>query len=194
VGVLYDTADGFTTDGFPQFSAHLARSQNGGSSFSDETIEAFTSPDKTDPSDPRQRELGDYQQLKSVGQTFYGTFSGNRLGFGSSISAIDPIFFQGQAASCAPGQASHRLTANTNVGTINGLFCVNPSTGIGTYTQFPHGSQGSVSGTGIVHQITGGTQIQAFGNNLILGGQRFGTTNQFSETAPVRAIGTYSLS
>jgi hypothetical protein len=47
---------------------------------------------------------------------------------------------------------------------------------------------------GTVHPITGGTQIQAFGNNLILGGQRSGTTNQFSETAPVFGVGTFSLS
>jgi hypothetical protein len=103
---------------------------------------------------------------------------------GAGNMAVDGI----EVLGCPASQPfPHLLTAHTNAGTILGGFCVN-SFGTGTYTQ------GSVSGTGIVHQITGGTQIQAFGNNLILGGQRFGTINQFSETRPVSAFGTYSLS
>jgi hypothetical protein len=94
---------------------------------------------------------------------------------------------------CAPGQASHQLTANTNVGTINGLFCVNPSTGIGTYTQFPFGTHGFVTGTGVVQQHPGTTQITALGANLNLGGNQFGTINRFAESQPVVAIGTFSL-
>jgi hypothetical protein len=92
---------------------------------------------------------------------------------------------------CPAGQARHLLTATTNVGTINGLFCVNPIIGIGTYTQLNHGS---VSGTGIVQQHPGTTQIAAFGTNLNLAGNQFGSINAFGETAPVSAIGTFSLS
>jgi hypothetical protein len=92
---------------------------------------------------------------------------------------------------CSAGQTPHGLTANTNVGTINGLFCVNPITGTGTYTQFNHGS---VSGLGIVQQHPGTTQIAAFGTNLNLAGNQFGAFNRFAETAPVSAIGTFSLS
>jgi hypothetical protein len=92
---------------------------------------------------------------------------------------------------CAVGQTPHRLTASTSVGTINGLFCVNPSTGIGTYTQLSHGS---ASGTGIVQQHPGTTQIAAFGTNLNLAGNQFGSINRFAEFAPVVAIGTFSLS
>jgi hypothetical protein len=92
---------------------------------------------------------------------------------------------------CAAGQALHLLTAHTNVGTINGKFCVNPTTGIGTYTQL---IPGSASGTGIVQQHPGTTQIAAFGTNLMLAGNQFGSINAFGETAPVLAIGTFSLS
>jgi hypothetical protein len=92
VGVLYDTFDGSTADGFPIFSAHLARSPNDGKMFKDTVLEQFTSP-VTDNGDIRQRILGDYQQLKALGDTFYGTFSGNRAPFGAPISIIDPIYF-----------------------------------------------------------------------------------------------------
>ena len=92
VGVLYDTFDGNDSNGFPQFSAHLARSTDQGTTFNDVVLEAFTSPAKNDGTG-RQRVLGDYQQMKAVGATFYGVFSGNRNGFNSATSTIDPIFF-----------------------------------------------------------------------------------------------------
>jgi hypothetical protein len=115
-----------------------------------------------------------------------GVQAGNGL---VTITYEAPITVSGPPpVQCPAGQVSNVLSATTNAGPISGLFCVNPSTGIGTYTQ------GSVSGLGIVHQPIGITQISAFGNNLILGGQRSGSVNQFSETAPVFAIGTFSLS
>jgi hypothetical protein len=94
VGVLYDTFDGFSSDGYPVFSAHLARSRNGGKKFKDVLLEQFSSPQRDD-GDPfsRQRVLGDYQQLKALGSTFYGVFSGNRAPFGGTRSIIDPIYF-----------------------------------------------------------------------------------------------------
>jgi hypothetical protein len=96
VGVLYDTFDGFNSSGFPVFSAHLARSHDHGASFSDATLLSFASPAK-DNGDPKQRVLGDYQQLRVVGNTFYGTFTGNGAAFGRSVSNMDPIFFKGPA-------------------------------------------------------------------------------------------------
>jgi len=38
------------------------------------------------------RPLGDYQQLKSLGNTFYGVFSGDGQRFGRPFHKIDPIF------------------------------------------------------------------------------------------------------
>jgi hypothetical protein len=90
IGVLYDTFDGMVS-GLPAFSAHLARSVDHGTTFSDATLESFSSPE-ADNGDGRQRVLGDYQQLKAVGATFYGVFSGNRNVFGGTTSIIDPIF------------------------------------------------------------------------------------------------------
>jgi hypothetical protein len=104
IGVLYDSFDGNTTAGFPKFSAHLARSTDHGVSFSDVVLESFVSPDLPNPTSPRQRNLGDYQQIKAVGASFFGVFSGNRNGFGSTTSAIDPIFFS--TASTTPPQVS----------------------------------------------------------------------------------------
>jgi hypothetical protein len=91
---------------------------------------------------------------------------------------------------CPAGQALHILYATTNVGIISGFFCVNPTTGIGTYTQL---SPGSVSGMGFARQIFGATQITALGTNLNLAGNQFGSINAFAETAPVSAFGTFRL-
>ncbi|MGH2974023.1 MAG: hypothetical protein ACRDLL_04035 [Solirubrobacterales bacterium] len=96
VAVLYDTFDGFNASGFPVFSAHLARSHDHGTSFSDATLLTFASSAK-DNGDPRQRVLGDYQQLRVAGNTFFGVFTGNGAGFGRPVSNMDPIFFRGPA-------------------------------------------------------------------------------------------------
>lgn len=93
VGVLYDTCEGVPANGYPKFAAHLARSSDHGRSFSDQLLLRFLSPAKDD-GNSRQRVLGDYQQLKSVGRTFYGVFSGNRSAFGSNLSTTDPVFFR----------------------------------------------------------------------------------------------------
>ena len=42
----------------------------------------------------RQRVLGDYQQLKSVGNVFYGVFTGNGVPFGRPFANTDAIFFK----------------------------------------------------------------------------------------------------
>ncbi len=93
VAVLYDTYGGWnTTTWYPNFSAHLALSTDHGTTFTDQVLQTFDSP-ATDNGDAGQRVLGDYQQLKASGADFYGVFSGNRSGFGSSTSTIDPIYF-----------------------------------------------------------------------------------------------------
>ena len=95
VGVLYDTADGLVGDPeVPTISAHLAVSRDHGQTFSDSVILHFRSP----VPDFGDRLLGDYQQLKAVGNTFYGVFSANGhdlpRGFNRKTNAIDPIFFK----------------------------------------------------------------------------------------------------
>jgi hypothetical protein len=92
IGVLYDTFDGFS-GGFPVFTAHFATSTDHGATFLDNTLETFLSP-AADNSDPRQRVLGDYQQVKSIGSVFNGVFSGSGAPFGRTLVNIDPIFFR----------------------------------------------------------------------------------------------------
>jgi hypothetical protein len=96
VGVLYDTFDGFTSDGLPAFTVHLALGRNRGRQFTDVVLEEFLTPPTFEGrpnDDPRQRVLGDFQQLKAVRGTLYGAFAGNRAPFGGVFSQIDPIFF-----------------------------------------------------------------------------------------------------
>jgi HYDIN/CFA65/VesB-like, Ig-like domain len=98
VGVLYTSFDGFSSDGFPIYSGHFAFSTDQGVTFTDKTLLTFLSP-ATDNGDARQRVLGDYQELKTVGGTqaggtFYGVFTGNGAALGKSTASSDPIFFK----------------------------------------------------------------------------------------------------
>ncbi|MGH6849212.1 MAG: hypothetical protein ACREDD_01975 [Methylocella sp.] len=95
IGVFYYTCDGTSSSGFPIITAHFSTSTDLGNTFFDNTLESFLSPIKP-PQPPRTRILGDYEQVKAVGNTFYGGFAGNRLGFYplSPFSIIDPIFFK----------------------------------------------------------------------------------------------------
>jgi hypothetical protein len=94
IGVFYYTCDGTSPAGFPIITAHFSTSTDLGTTFFDNTLESFLSP-ATDNGDGRQRVLGDYMQVKAVGNNFYGGFAGNRMGFYplSPFSIIDPIFF-----------------------------------------------------------------------------------------------------
>src|SRR5262249_32829226 len=92
IGVLYDTFDGFS-GGFPQFTAHFATSTDHAVSFLDSVVETFLSP-SADNSDPMQRILGDYQQVKAVGSVFNGVFGGSGVHFGRVQTPLDPIFFR----------------------------------------------------------------------------------------------------
>jgi HYR domain len=96
VGVLYTQFDGISGGGFPMFSAHLALSENQGATFTDFVLENFLSS-AADSGACRQRVLGDYQQVKAVGNTFYGVFTGNGAPFGRPVANHDPIFFKVQA-------------------------------------------------------------------------------------------------
>jgi hypothetical protein len=91
IGVMYDVYDGLGTDDFPQFSVHFATSNDKGVTWNDTVIVTFLSTNK-DNSNARQRVLGDYQQLKSVGRAFYGAFTANQAALGGSAT-MGPAFF-----------------------------------------------------------------------------------------------------
>jgi len=77
VGLLYTRCDGIdASTKLPKFSVWLAQSDNHGLTFSDTQLESFLSPVGNN-GNSRQRVLGDYQQLKAWGGTFYGVFAGN---------------------------------------------------------------------------------------------------------------------
>ncbi len=93
VGIFYYTFDGFSQDNFPIFTAHLAQSSDQGLTFSDQTLVTFLSS-AMDNGNPRQRVLGDYMQMKAVGDCFYGAFTANGVPFGRPFANHDPIFFR----------------------------------------------------------------------------------------------------
>lgn len=92
VGIFYYTFDGFSSDGFPIFTAWLALSTDKGVTFATQRLLTFLSSAK-DSGDPRQRVLGDYMQMKAVENCFYGAFTGNGVPFGRPVANHDPIFF-----------------------------------------------------------------------------------------------------
>ena len=94
VGVLFTTFDGFgAMSGLPVFTAHLALSSDRGATFTDRVLSTFLSV-TGDNGNARERVLGDYQQMKSVGNTFFGVFTGNGVPFGRPFANHDPIFFR----------------------------------------------------------------------------------------------------
>lgn len=97
VGVLYTQFDGLSPmSNIPMFSVHFAMSTDQGQTFPiDLVLENFLSS-ATDNGACRQRVLGDYQQVKAAGTTFYGTFTGNGVPFGRTTANHDPIFFKVQ--------------------------------------------------------------------------------------------------
>jgi hypothetical protein len=93
VGVFYYTCEGFSSDGYPTFTAHVSLSDDQGQSFTDLELLTFLSSAGPTP-DARQRVLGDYMQMKALGNTFYGAFTGNGFPFGRLFANHDPIFFR----------------------------------------------------------------------------------------------------
>ncbi|MFI6151803.1 Ig-like domain repeat protein [Kitasatospora sp. NPDC051170] len=111
VGVLYLTSDGNNANGFPTFTAHLARSTDHGATFDDTALQSYTT--QAGDTNAFQRLFGDYQQLKAVGNTFYGAFMGNLNGTGSTTAQpTDTIFFSLQKATT---QATLSSSANPSV-------------------------------------------------------------------------------
>ena len=163
IGVLYDSFDGNDANGFPQFSAHLARSADHGVTFSDVVLEAFTSPAKDD-GNARQRVLGDYQQMKAVGTTFYGVFSGNRNGFNSPTSTIDPIFL-----------SVPQRTLTSLVSSVNPSVFGQPVDFIATVNPVPNGGSvtfkvdGSAFGSPVLVNTTTGVATLAGVTSLSVG-------------------------
>ena len=95
VAVLYDTADGLDDAGSrPYFSVHLAVSQDHGNTFQTVLLQKFLFPENAPRGGAGPRPLGDYQQLKSLGSTFYGVFAGDGQPFGRPFHKIDPIFIK----------------------------------------------------------------------------------------------------
>lgn len=92
LGVFYYTFDGFSSDDYPIFTAWLALSTDKGDNFTTYRLVTFLSPEQ-DSGASRQRVLGDYQQMKTVGNCFYGTFTANGAPFGRPFANTDPIFF-----------------------------------------------------------------------------------------------------
>jgi uncharacterized repeat protein (TIGR01451 family) len=144
VGVLYISHDGTAVDGHPAFSAHFARSTDGGATWNDVTLQSSFESPATDNGDPRQRVFGDYDQLKAVGDSFYGVYSGNRNGFGSGTSAIDPIFFSATPASLAITKTADAASVGAgsqigfNVTLTNSA--AGPAAGIGVSDNLPAGN------------------------------------------------------
>jgi hypothetical protein len=94
VGVLYMVFNEIDPKSkFPMYTAMLATSDDHGVTFTQNKLEKFLSP-ATDNGDQRQRVLGDYLQMKALGNTFYGVFPGNGAPFGRPFANIDPIFFK----------------------------------------------------------------------------------------------------
>ncbi|MFF2080501.1 Ig-like domain repeat protein [Kitasatospora sp. NPDC058162] len=93
IGVLYLTSDGNNAKGFPTFTAHLARSFDHGATFTDSPLQSYNTQ-VGNTGNPNERLFGDYQQLKAVGTTFYGSFIGNLNGPASTTNQpTDTIFF-----------------------------------------------------------------------------------------------------
>ena len=93
VGVFYYTFDGFSPDGFPTFTAHLAQSSDQGVTFSDQVLLTFLSS-ATDNGNNRQRVLGDYMQMKAVDTCFFGAFTGNGVAIWSAFRQSRPNLLQ----------------------------------------------------------------------------------------------------
>jgi hypothetical protein len=100
VAVFYYTFNGIVT-GFPQFTTWLATSNDHGATFNTQSILTFLATQNDacpqQPNQPdctRQREFGDYVQMKSVFDCFYGSYVANRAAFGGATAADDPVFFK----------------------------------------------------------------------------------------------------
>lgn len=96
IGVFYYQCD-MPGAFFPRLSAHFAISTNGGVTFTDDLLSTFLSTERPDPNpNNRQRILGDYMQVKAVGNTFFGAYTANGAAFGRFRPVVntDAIFYR----------------------------------------------------------------------------------------------------
>jgi hypothetical protein len=171
IGVFYYTFNG-PSGGFPQFTAWLATSTNQGATWNAQQLLTFLSPVNDNcPSMgcDRQRVWGDYMQMKSLNDCFYGSFVANRAAFGNPNSTPDPVFFK----ACSnqqfgafnavlteyPNQPGFSLNANFTLGAGSNGFNAATETftlQIGNYTvtlppgSFSQPSPGYFSFVGVV--------------------------------------------
>jgi hypothetical protein len=173
VGVLFDTFDGLdASTNFPIFTAHLSASTDHGSTFTDFVLETFLSSAKDCCVDPsfcnpgadctRQRVLGDYQQVKALGTTFYGVFTGNGVPFGRPFANHDPIFFKVQTNCTITCPAN--ITQSNDPGQCGAVVNYPPPTAVscGTVTCSPPSGSFFPKGTTTVTCTTQQPQSCAF--------------------------------
>jgi hypothetical protein len=148
VGVLYTQFDGLSPmSNIPMFSVHFAMSIDQGQTFpTNLVLENFLSS-APDSGGCRQRVFGDYQQVKAVGTTFYGVFTGNGVPFGRTTANHDPIFFKVQTnctiscpANITVSNDSGQCGAVVNYPAPNAISCGTVTCTPASGTLFPVGT------------------------------------------------------
>jgi hypothetical protein len=95
VAVFFYSFDGPGPGNLPNFRTHLSLSDNNGAAFTDRTLLTFQSPQPNDGTNfDSQRVFGDYQQMKTIGTCFYGSFTANGVALGRPFNDGDPVYFQ----------------------------------------------------------------------------------------------------
>ena len=147
VAVFFYSFDGIGAGSLPDFTAHLSLSADQGATFTDRSLLAFQSPDPNDGTEfDSQRVLGDYQQMKSLGTCFYGTFTANGAPLGRPINNTDPIYFQ----VCQQSNPCVLSTQTVNVGLNTGdRTQITASVDSGALLQV--GSNATITGNAIVN-------------------------------------------
>jgi len=166
VAVFFYSFDGIGAGSLPKFTAHLSLSANQGATFTDRSLLAFQSPDPAD-SDPNdsQRVLGDYQQMKSLGTCFYGTFTANGAPLGRPVNNTDPIYFQ----VCQQSNPCVLSTQTVNVGLSTGdRTQITGSVDSGGLLQV--GSHATITGNAIVNANAFMQDNATVAGNLTLAG------------------------
>jgi hypothetical protein len=194
VAVFYYTYNGMVAT-FPQFTTWLATSTDQGATFTTQQLSTVLSPvnddllDSTNPANSCQRVWGDYVQMKSLNDCFYGSFVANRAAFGGPFANPDPIFFK--ACTLAHFSAfSAVLTEYPNVPEFSiisrftlaaGSNGINPATEqvtlqIGNFTttippgSFVLSSPGTYTFVGVINGVNLTLQIKnSSGNDFIFG-------------------------
>ncbi|HVA59222.1 MAG TPA: hypothetical protein VNG13_01640 [Mycobacteriales bacterium] len=126
VGVLYDAFDGFDPAGYPLISVHLARTGDGGQSFSDTVLTRFRSVEKENPNDAGQRPLGDYQQLTAQRDSFYGIFTVNGQAFGRAAPNWDVAFVRAGGLDQQPAGDDLGMTLPLTLGGLGFVGAAGP--------------------------------------------------------------------